>query len=116
MSTHLSPIETIREKELKDLCKEYARQSYLVSEENHPEEDEVRALENIIFHYRTALTSFIEAEIEKWKGERKEIAKGIDELGRIKSPTEIASLIEDKGHNSALSSVIEHLEEIKKLI
>ncbi len=35
------------EKHLK-LLKEYARQSYLVSEENHPVEDEIKALKDII--------------------------------------------------------------------
>ena len=103
MSTHLSPIESIREKERE--FEEVFDISTEVMLGRSPGED-IDNREKIKSHINLTLTSYIEAEIEKWEGERK-----LTKLPNMKRAYETAN---DKIHNSALSSVIEHLQEIKK--
>ena len=51
-------------RDFKELAKEYARQSYLVSEENHPVEDEEKAL--------TDLVEYLHQELQKAREEERE--------------------------------------------
>lgn len=46
---------THNSREFKELAEAYAKQSYLVSEENHPEEDKVTALNNLVEYHHQEL-------------------------------------------------------------
>lgn len=93
-----------REDGLGNLVREYARQSYLVSEENHPEKDEIDAFENIkSFHATTIslLLNSLKEETEKRK-QADECICGIKEtcMGQCSG-----------GYNSALSDISTLLSE-----
>lgn len=58
-------IEEVSTKNITELAKEYASQSYLVSEESHPEEDEVTALNNLVkYHHQQLQNAYQEGFIE----------------------------------------------------
>ena len=101
MKLHLSPIESIRE---------MRKQFELLWGIAPPESLKGKKGEDIKSHINLTLTSFIEAEIEKWEGEKIKYGKFVFKNGKPKAVKYTES------YNSAISSVIEHLQEIKKQI
>ena len=68
------------EKRITNLAKEYARQSYLVSEESHPEEDEITALTNLVFAISTLLSEAREEERQRLLEEIRLVIADDDEV------------------------------------
>ena len=69
----------------------------------------IDAVKKVKLHINLTLTSFIEAEIEKWEGEKKQFDPDTADMNLV-DPDNV------DGFNYAISSVIEHLQEIKKQI
>ena len=112
MSTHLSPIESIREmrKKFEEITKSSKEMAEIMG--NGALKNHQTMMDSTQSHINLTLTSFIEAEIAYLEGERK------DELGDKDNPFYGTSVARShaRSFNSALSSVIEHLQEIKKQI
>lgn len=88
---------------MEELAKEYARQSYLHSEENHPKEDEEKALNDLISYHdhqlQKARHDWLREEIVKLEGMKLDIYLGDEYLAGF-----------NEGFNTAINDTVQRYQ------